>query len=503
MTNTTIYPYGVGGSVPGPTQKAVGRLVVSYGVNKNTTTGGLDSATSNYYVTTRSIVAFPSQGLTVGVKLPADLYCKFYSGGYNIGTASAQLEDGDSCLFPSAHLFYRIKFWKKDGSTLAASAVDAMVAAGEIDFTYITDEADVVARNADRKAQVDALRRKLVATMADNGMDTLPVFAHLSDLHGDAPRLRNALEFCSRNGGVDGILATGDFAMYQGSNYNDFQLCLAKQHGIPYFFCIGNHEATTNDLATLFADNIQGLASEYGYLEAANTPATHCYYYKDLNEKKIRIIALNYYNLATANASLGQAQIDWFVARLNDTPAGYGIIVLLHSPEGPMEVDADHSKFYQYRQMSNFANDGVYVGDRPIMHIVDAFISRSTYSASFTDNGVTVNVSADFTGVDEDTEFICYANGHRHRDFIGYITPATNMQLDLNITASTSLYGVEYAAFANEEDLPRGGYGVRQDSFNLYAIDREAGEVKVVRIGANQNEDLKMRDYMTIPYRTI
>ena len=503
MANTTIYPYGVGGSVPTPTQKAEGRLVVSYGVNKDTTTGGLGSATSNYYVTTQSIVAFPSQGLTVGVKLPGDMYCQFFSGGYNIGTASAQLENGDSCLFPSSHLFYRIKFWKKDGSTLAASEVDEMVAAGEIDFTYITDDADVVARNADRQAQVDALRRKLVATMADNGMDTLPVFVHLSDLHGDAPRLRNALEYCGKIGGVDGVLATGDFVMYQGSNYNDFQLYLAKQHNFPYFFCIGNHEATTNDVNALFADNIQGLAAQYGYLEAASTPATKCYYYKDLDAKKIRIIALNYYNLGTASASLGQAQLDWFVARLLDTPAGYGIIVLMHSPEGPMQVGEDHAKFYQYRQMSNFANDGVCVGDRPIMHIVDAFISRSTYSASFADNGVTVSINADFSSVDEATEFICYANGHRHRDFIGYLTPAVNLQLDLNITASTSLYGVEYAAFANEEDLPRGSYGVRQDSFNLYAIDREAGVVKVVRIGANQNEDLKMRDYMTIPYKAI
>ena len=477
-----------------------GHLIVSYAVNKNASGGSLPSGNSNYYATTKSIIAFAKPGLTVKARLPEGWACVFYYGDYNISTESPQFTDGTEYAFGATAVFYRIKFWKTGGETITPTEVADYVASGKIDFTYISEDEDVYTRNIDKVTQVGALKRKLISTLADNGMDTLPVFAHLSDLHGDAPRLWNALEFCSRIGGVDGVLATGDFAMYQGSNFCDYQGYLASLYTFPYFFCIGNHEATTNDIAALYADNIQGLASQYGYLEAANTPTTKCYYYKDLDAKKIRIIALNYYNAANVNASLGQAQVTWFVNRLKDTPSGYGIVVLMHSPEFPMSVPEAYDKFYQYHQVSEYANQGFFVADRPIMHIVDAFIGRTTYAATYTDNGQSVTINADFSSIDPSVEFICYANGHRHRDFIGYSTLSTHMQLDLNITASTAQYGVTYPAFANEEDLPRGCEGVWQDAFNLYAIDREKKVVKVVRIGSNQNEDFKMRDYMAIPY---
>ena len=87
----------------------------------------------------------------------------------------------------------------------------------------------------------------------------------------------------------------------------------------PMLFCIGNHESFPTGQTSLFEDNIQPLATRQGYLITLDTITDKCYYYKDFESKKIRVIAINYYEDGIYDGHLGQDQIDWFCATLQST----------------------------------------------------------------------------------------------------------------------------------------------------------------------------------------
>lgn len=482
-----------------------GKVLVPPTVNKNTdSSGGFNTSTSAYYCTSSSFVAFPAHNIRISVKMPENLRCIFYycyGGGGNSGVLA-----NESVFNNGTALFFRVKFYNNDSTTLAAAYVNGLLDSGAISFTYTTKDAGVVERNSDKLVQVGALKRLLIKdSMVDNGMDSMATFGHISDVHGDLPRVDNMLQFC-KHVGVDAVINSGDAVMYQMSNYNDYQDWISSKYGIPYLFCIGNHEAKagadTSPWSSMYAMNMQALATRWGYLSSSGVTSQELYYYKDFPSKRMRVIALNYYNVANG-ASLGQAQVTWLVNRLLDTPSGYGVIIMMHAPEHALAVPtAPLDKFYQSDSSISESWGITEVGGSIVTRIVDAFISRTTISASYTDSG-SVTVNADFSGVDSSIEFIAFANGHRHEDWIGYVSGTTNMMVNLNICAGIALYGVEYSAYANQEDLPRGVDGVCQDAFNIYAIDRINKVIKVVRIGANKNQSFEARDFMSIPYAAV
>lgn len=294
--------------------------------------------------------------------------------------------------------------------------------------------------------------------------------------------------------------------MYQGSSdFTEYQEELAKAHDLDFLFCIGNHEAYPTGQSNLYGRYMQRLATEYSYLKAGDTVTDVCYWYKDYADKNIRIIAINYYEGGVYSGCLGQAQITWFINTLASTPAGYGVIVMLHSPEDAITVEPPYDIFKQKHRIWNGQPNGFYVGDRPISHIIDAFISKGAYTGSYTEStSEAVTINADFSQVDVSTEFIAFVVGHLHEDWIGYYSHATNKQLSLGITTGNALYGdSSNPAWSNQSDLPRGGVGTCQDAFNIYAIDRVNKCVKIVRIGADITETFDERKMMMIPYKDV
>lgn len=475
-------------------------------------TGGriVDNPTYNdRRVITKSICAFPNTGLKVKVHLPFNLRVSFritpLAGTESVGDAfGGWVYDGAELTFPYYGVEYRIVFAPQSPdtstTTLAASYIRNCINAGIIYFSYETNETDIITRNYNKDARVGAVKR--ILTGLEDGMDSMFTFGHISDIHGDAVRFANFMDYLKAKG-VDAALNSGDAVMFNAYDYTSFCKNIAAQYSIPYFFCIGNHESHPTGQTTLFADNIQGLVTTYGYLKAADTPADDCYYYRDFSEKKIRLIVINYYNNGVYNGSLGQAQITWFISVLGSTPSGYGVLIMNHAAEDKVVVPSQYDAFFQKvrwttgdRSIRNMA------GQKPIMKIVDAFISRSTLSWSYADNGTTVTVEADYSGITDDTiEFIGYVTGHSHEDYIGYYENSQNKQLCLGITCGNALYGFgNNKALANQEDLPRGGEGVNQDAFNIYSIDRVHKTVKVARIGADLNFNFEPREYMAIPY---
>ena len=457
-------------------------------------------------VLTNDLLVFPTTKFTITFKAPDVVW--FYLATYTAsGTFAGYLYQIDGVVngetasvdvSSNANYGYRIMFGRKGNLALSASDVKQMIADGELEMVLDYDCVDY--ENDLQVNRALACKKKVITSQP--WFADLPTFVHVSDLHGDAKRLDNALKIANIVK-ADAVMNSGDSVMYDHSNGTGYLKSVFSSTSIPLLFCIGNHESYPTGQTGLFTDNIQPLVTPNGYLKASGTPADNCYWYKDFDTKKIRVIAINYYNGGVYAGSLGQAQLDWFVASLLDTPTGYGVIIEIHSPEDRIIAITGSDKFYQRQRGLSYQEDGFYVGDRPIMHIVDAFISKTSGNVSYTDNGESVSVNFDFSGVDVTTEFIAYVVGHRHEDWIGKYYRSTNLQISLGITAGTAISSIaNYYGFANQEDLPRNdGRGICQDAINVYSIDRGLGIINVARIGADVATDMLPRDYMTIAYR--
>ena len=483
-------------------------------VNADTNGGDLeydDEVYAPIRVVTKNVCCLPYEGITIHATMPEDFNGYFWVGGSNgvvNKTLGVVLTNGSSLTFEPWVKSYRFVFrrGKDNKGVIDAADVQQLIDEGKISFKYKL-KSKAVERNISSESTVLALKRILLSrgsdnTLSNNGMNSMATFGHISDLHGDATRLINCFDLCD-NYKVDGLFGTGDMTMYRHQENCTYQDIIAKKYKTPYMFCIGNHEAYPSGITTLYEDCMENLANTQGYYVSDSVITNKCYYFKDFPEKSIRVIAINYYENGTYSGMLGQEQITWFINTLLSTPQGYGVIIMLHSPEDKVIVDTPYDVFRQKHRVSSYQEDGFFVGNRPISKIIDAFISRTSISNSYTEsNGELVSVEANFSSIDSSTEFIAYVCGHRHEDWIGYYANSINKQLCLDITSGIALYGdSSNSAWSNQSDLPRGGEGVTQDAINIYAIDRLNGVVKVVRIGANRTETFEQRDCMIIPYK--
>jgi len=465
------------------------------------------------------MIVFPKPECRLRFKAPSeDFFIKVWMYNSKGGSADEAINprtggkwffDGDTYTVPSTESCYRIMFTLRDAE-MTEGYIQSLIDSGQIAIEYYDDdESNLFDRNGHMENFARNAMRRLIDPTTSAGIkasnpNNIPTFTHTSDVHGDAARLKNFIEY-SKYLGVDGIVNTGDTCNYSHSHGATFQNVLSAGCG-NYLFAVGNHDK--RDIATgedVFTDIVESLVDDNGYLEASDTPTTHTYWYRDFDAKEIRVISIDYY--ATGYPGLGQAQLSWFVDTLAATPTGYGVIILMHSPEDAVRASEGYEKFMQPSPKYGdiFEPNGTYVGSHPIRAIVDAFIDKTTVSIAYTDNGESVSVSADFTSRDASTEFIAYMVGHRHEDNVGYYVKTTDSQhtqLCLGVVCGTGMYGdASHAAWANQSDLMRGDVGVTQDAFNVYGIDRENGEIRITRIGATVTERMEVRDFMIIPYK--
>ena len=407
--------------------------------------------------------------------------------------------NGGKYTVDDGYSLYKIRFGyaENNSGTVtilgAVSVYDAtnMIEKGTFSVTYTGS--DVVANNSD-------VEKEIWARIGSN-----PVISHISDTHGDHARYANFMAL-SDHYGVDCAINSGDVANISASDgFQYFTGEIKKYPNVPTIVCMGNHEIySTNELA--YSNFYKPFADAYDYeLSTAKT-----YYYVDLDDADLRIIALNIYEPRQPgyNCCISKDQIDWFIETLADTPAGYGVIVVAHCSEKLIAKDNTYPNFYSSDAPTDWTTRFDNITGNPISTIVDAFISGTSITGSYTQTikdtvnpstnvDVTVNYSADFTSKNTGAEFIAYINGHTHYDMVGYLSDTTNTQLSLNIT-----HGAGGQYYNTQDDIPRGnGRGSVQDAFNLYVIDRTAGKVIVCRIGSNKTYDLTDRKIMPIPYK--
>lgn len=489
---------------------------------------------SSKIVSVPYIIMLPYQGVDMMAKLPEGYEAKAVTGTTSkLGSYNYWKGNMEPFDIPSAHTIFRLQFRKADNSDLSASTVTDLVSSGDITVLYKRIDLNVVERNYENEKYVKAACYKLGWDSSQNptnqGLHAMPIFAHISDVHGDFKRLENCIEYANALG-VDAIINTGDNVLYDSKDEATFQVdVLRKYRNIPYITCIGNHEVytrqngaegkvTSEELIDRF---ITPYVTQYSYMKAAESKTDNAFYYVDFGSRKIRVIVLNQYDNACywgagCGGRLGQEQVTWFCNTLLNTPEEYGVIVVLHSPEDRIDTPEEFSSWNQTvnydgrnEDTDGYAVEGLYTNSiRPIEQIIDAFISRKQLCIAFQENtrqgnnGEDVAVNIDFSSLAKGVEFLCYMSGHRHKDNIGYLHRAENRQLMLNIVCGNPYYATGGGlAFSEGCDLPRGDRGLTQDAFNIYAIDRQDGCVRIARVGSSVSFEGIHRDFLIAPYR--
>ncbi len=327
------------------------------------------------------------------------------------------------------------------------------------------------------------------------------LIGHCSDLHGDRKRFENCLTYFDYFG-ADLAIHTGDLVKWDMQDEHTFfgeADCCSK---IPLYNCIGNHE-TFRGADKLSNETLhEALLSR---LKNINTPNRRGYYFVDFPKHKLRIIALNNYDYDAENAgplreryTISQAQCDWLIETLKTTEPGYGVILFSHESDIPIPSAQNDWGFCQRFEP--------YPWSLPIPHehiiadIIDAFKHGKEIKKEFTweASGLHISIHDKF---EAEGEFICYLNGHRHGDYVGWL-PGFSDQLSIGMTCS-GCYPEGYHNIGEEiSDLPRIPDTVTEDAVNFYTIDREAKVISIVRVGAAVNDIFETRRALQINYDT-
>lgn len=484
----------------------------------------LDSAT----VLTSDICCVPYQGATYIFVLPDGIKARVNEGVGLSLTNGTYVTNGNTSTLGASSMTQRFQFAKVSGDNLTIAEMNTFVSSSAVKILYKRRDLPVEKRNYDNEKFVKAALYRLGWTTEEvqtlQGLNSMPIITHTSDLHGDFKRFENFMEY-SNIIKASVAVSTGDNVLYNYGNGSKYMKdVLVKHTGVPFASCIGNHEClpqNTYNNSDLFNAFVSPYITQGGYLASAGTTPTLPYYYIDNATYKLRLITINQFDNGCyygegLGGRLGQAQVTWLCNTLLSTPAGYGVVIAMHSNEAKVNTPQTMSAWNQTvnwdgrdEDTYGYAVNGLYVNAiRPIRTIVDAFISKTALSTSYDENtingnnGETVTINVDFTNVNEGVEFICYITGHRHKDNVGYVDGATNKQLLFNIVSGNCHYP-RYSSFSFAEgcDIPRGDRGATQDAFNVYAIDRKSGAVRVGRVGSDFTYEGVERKFLIAPYK--
>ena len=351
------------------------------------------------------------------------------------------------------------------------------------------EKKDVILRNSRAEQYLCAAKKNFIE---ENGIlsesHSKTVICHFSDLHGDWKRFEHILTMIEYFKPVFAI-HTGDLVCWDSNDEWEEFFNRINECDIPVYNCLGNHETFRGQ---------EVLKNEYLHdryikpLKNINTTGKG-YYYTDFTEQKIRLIVLNDYEndaVETYNDrkyELMQEQCSWLAKVLKDCEEKeLGVIIAAHEADEAVIPGSNGKGFCQRAEPHPWGVPMPNNSCNIAADLVDAFQNGKVLKREYVwkKSGNKVKIECEFT---KKSEFICWMNGHRHGDYIGYL-PSYPNQLSLGMTCS-GCFPEGYHNIGDEiSDLPRIPDTISEDAINFYVLDRKSKTVSVVRMGAYVND---------------
>lgn len=328
-------------------------------------------------------------------------------------------------------------------------------------------------------------------------------FFHISDTHGQNTGLEKCADLMGM-GEAEFTIATGDLQLT--STMKSTIINSDK----PFLTLYGNHDVVDD-----FGGSQINAAKQYvrdmcgGFVNLGSDIGT--YWYKDVQTKArttIRIITFDEWEFdvvgkaTTGGVSkyqmvMSQAQIDWFISLLKNTPSHYYIIIAKHEPFAETRDTSVIGGFTSLRAPNNYEYSGM---DNPLENgrldsklipsILDAYLNKKTFKGTYYCgdlNKTQMSFNEDFSSLNP-AKFLFYLCGHTHWDVCEYL-PLFPNQLQLAVDCALNQY-YQYS------DLPRTDYAYL---FNKVTIDFGKRKTIIKRYGASKKSDNTFRTAIEFP----
>ena len=365
---------------------------------------------------------------------------------------------------------------------------------------------------------------------------------HYSDIHGDDFAVAKIKSVLSKyNPFIDAVINTGDAVLYYAKateKYpNDAQWWRNTGLAEKSLFVLGNHDGSVGsndkghqeasadwdymgkawDFDTFYADYIDdlGITMPKGYDDPASPYYKSCFWLKDYEAAKIRIIGLDGIHFNDKHRFSTSEQETWLKASLDETldPSnkvyGYSVIIACHYPLDDFKGDNVSFDEDTRRPVYNRNENGGRVinhrtADVTNFHTIvfssasadKRFSLREKVAAPGEKYGY-VSGEANPLGdivqawVDKGGKFIIWLSGHTHFDLLYYPTKYPEL-LCLAVDQAGDLRGSGIADRPEESDA--------RFCANYYGVDTQNGLFKIVRIGLNRDRFLVEKDVLCYDY---
>ena len=386
--------------------------------------------------------------------------------------------------------YFRVQIRSKTTETLDTSVRYA-------DLYTLRDGVTTAQRNKDKENAIVVSKGKTQANFT---------LLTLTDIHGDAVRMLNAVRYLNETKEIDAGACLGDISANAYNTDCDFYKNAVLNSKKDFFTVIGNHDAG-NGTAVASNGTQQQIFDKFiaPVVSKTGTETTVSYYYKDYGAKNLRVIVLNSSDVpdtladedtfAVSHGTLGafsQTQVDWFISALENTPAGYHVLILMHYVNAPMTADENIEFQSSSGGGASGTENNAYSG--LIQDIISAWVSGTALTQSYTSsvaNMPVIEVDADFssrgTGV-----FVGVLSGHRHRDIIG--------KFDDYPTQNACVFSLANMPRGTEDDLPRIEGTKSEDLLTVVSVDTTNRKLYLVRVGANLSINFDERENTCISY---